>query len=194
MADVSIEVDTRQLLALGKDFDRGAKAAVIRVAERGKQLIRKEAPKLTGRLKGERSNGGSVTSDVRKVGASYQADLNVSAIRERTNAQAAVVVSVKTGKRKEITLRAQKAYDYAKVVATGRPRLTVPKNAKAFLIPVQAAPSSGSYIIAGGRIFIARKFIKEQPANDYPGRAAVTLQSEAPEIVAKTFADVVNKA
>jgi len=193
MADITVEVDTRQLLALGQDFDRAARAAVIRVAERGKQLIRKEAPKDTGRLKGERSNGGSVTSDVRKVGQGWQADLNVSAIRERTNAQAAEVVSVKTGARKAITLRPQKAFDYAKVVATGRPRLTVPKRAKAFLIPVQSAPTSGSYIIAGGRILIARKSIKEQPANDYPGRAANQLQREAPEIVGKTFDDVLNK-
>lgn len=191
MANVSVEVDTRQLIALGKDFERASKAAVIRLAEKGKQLIRKEAPKQTGRLKGERSNAGSVTSDLRQVSGGWQADLNVSAIRERTGAQAAVVVNVKTGKRKTITLRAQKAFDYAKVVATGRPRLTVPKQAKAFLIPVQSAPTTGSYIIAGGRILIARKFIKAQPANDYPGRAAKQLQIEAPEIVAKTFDDVI---
>lgn len=193
MANVTVEIDMRQLLTLGQDFERGSKAALIRLAERGKQLIRQEAPEDTGRLKGKRSNGGSVTSEIRQVGGGWQAELNVSAVRERTNAQSAEVVSVATGKRKTITLRPQKAFNYAKVVATGRPRLTVPKQARAFLVPVSSAPSSGSYIVANGRIFVARKTIAEQPANDYPGRAAVQLQSEAPDIVGRTVEAVLNQ-
>lgn len=189
MTEIKVTVDTRGLEKLGAEFDQATRVAMDRLLLVGEEYIREEAPERTGRLKGKRSAGGSVNSEVIKLANGYRGEVNVSAIRERTNATTGEVV-YPSGKRKTTKLRAQKPFDYAEVVATGRPRLTAPKTARAFLIPVQSAPSKGGYIIAGGQIYIVRKSIGEQKPNDYPGRALKRLAPRVEKIVGDALKEV----
>lgn len=189
MSEIKITIDTRQLKALGQQFDQAGKVAMIRLLEEAEENVREEAPKRTGRLKGERSAGGSVNSEIVKIANGYRGEVNISAIAERRNATTGEAVSP-SGKRRAVKLRAQKEFDYAEVVATGRPRLTAPKTAKAFLIAVQSPPSKGGYIIAGGQVYIVRKSIAEQKPNDYPGRALKRLEPRVEPIVSKALKDV----
>ena len=162
---------------------------MIRLLEAGEELVREEAPKRTGRLKGEKSAGGSVSSHYEKLADGFRGEINISAIAERRGATNAEAVSP-SGKRKAIKLRAQKPFDYAQVVATGRPALSAPKNAKAFLVAVQTAPTTGGYIVASGQIYVVRKSIAAQPPNDYPGRATKRLEPQVEPIVNKALKDI----
>lgn len=188
MASVRVEVDLRELDRLAQQFERGGEYAIVRLLEQGEEFIREEAPERTGNLKGKRNAGGSVSSTYRKTGTGYSGDINVSAVRERLNATTGEAVSPK-GKRRQVKLRAQPAFNYAEVVATGRPRLTAPKKAQAFLIPVVSAPTSGGYIVARGQIFVVRKSVGPQQPNDYPGRALNRLAGDAEAIVVRAYAD-----
>lgn len=189
MSEVRITIDTRQLKQLEKDFHSAANVAMTRLLEAGEEYVRQEAPKRTGRLKGERSAGGSVNSEIIKISNGLRGEINISAIAERRNAGTAEAVSP-SGKRRTVRLRSQKEFDYAKVVATGRPRLTAPKKAKAFLIAVQSPPSKGGYLISGGQIYIVRKSVGPQKPNDYPGRALRRLEPQVEPIVSKALKDV----
>ncbi|HYE74530.1 MAG TPA: hypothetical protein VEF04_14420, partial [Blastocatellia bacterium] len=110
MSEIRVEVDTRGLEQLAKNFEQVGKVAMLRLLEAGEELIREEAPERTGRLKGKRSAGGSVNSELIKLPNGYRGEINVSAIRERTNATSATAVSAK-GTKKQIKLRAQNAFD-----------------------------------------------------------------------------------
>ena len=187
-SQVRVEVDLRQLDLLAQQFERGGEYSIVRLLEQGEEFIREEAPERTGNLKGKRNAGGSVSSTYRKTGTGFSGDINVSAVQERLNAASGEAVSAK-GVRRNVKLRAQKAFNYAEVVATGRPRLTAPKKAQAFLIAVQSPPSSGGYIVARGQIYVVRKSVGPQKANDYPGRALNHLAADAEAIVLKAFTD-----
>lgn len=189
---VVVTVDASGLNLLAEQFDAGARAAMIRLLDQGEEYIREEAPERTGNLKGKRNAGGSVSSEYLKTETGYSGTINLSAIRERQNAATGTLVSPK-GKQRQVQLRAQPAFDYAEVVATGRPRLTAPANAKAFLIPVQSAPSGESYIKARGQIFVVRKTVGPQKPNDYPGRALTRLGGVAEGITLKALQDVVKE-
>lgn len=189
---VKVTVDTRGLDLLAGQYAAAGKAAIIRLLEYGEEAIREEAPERTGRLKGKRSAGGSVSSEYETTATGYLGTINVSAVRERLNAATGTLVSPK-GKQKPVKLRAQKPFDYAQVVATGRPRLSAPANAKAFLIPVQSAPSGESYIVARGEIYVVRKSVGPQKPNDYPGRALRRLDAVSEGIVLRALQDVVKE-
>lgn len=189
---VVVTVDASGLNLLAEQFDAGTRAAMIRLLDQGEEFIREEAPERTGNLKGKRNAGGSVSSEYLKTETGYSGTINISAIRERQNATTGTLVSPK-GKQRPVQLRAQPAFDYAEVVATGRPRLTAPRNARAFLIPVQSAPSGESYITARGQIFVVRKTVGPQKPNDYPGRALTRLGGVAEAITLKALQDAVSE-
>lgn len=189
---VKVTVDTRGLDLLAEQYAEAGKAAIIRLLDYGEEAIREEAPERTGNLKGKRNAGGSVSSEYEKTATGYAGTINVSAIRERLNATTGTLVSAK-GKQRPVKLRAQKPFDYAQVVATGRPRLSAPAQAKAFLIPVQSAPAGEGYIIARGQIFVVRKSVGPQKPNDYPGRALQRVGAVAEGIVLRALQDVVKE-
>jgi len=189
MADLEVTVDTKALEQVAADYAKAGKAAMIRLLEKGEQLIREEAPEDTGRLKGKRSAGGSVSSTYTQTAETFKGEITISAINE-ARAAASATVHYPSGKTKEVKLRAQKAFDYAKAVATGKPRQVAPKQARAFLIPVQSAPTNGTYLTSGGKIFITRRHLAAVKPNDYPSRALKRLSAVSDAIVAKAFKDV----
>lgn len=195
MADgITVTVDTRGFDLLAQQYEAAGKAAMIRLLEYGEEAIREEAPERTGRLKGKRSAGGSVSSEYKQTATGYAGEINVSAIREPQSAQTATV-HYPSGKTKQVKTRPQPAFDYAEVVATGRPRLSAPKNAKAFLVPVIGFSllKSETYVVINGQQYLYSRSLRARKPNDYPGRALQRLSAVAEGIVLQALQDVVNE-
>ncbi|HMV47823.1 MAG TPA: hypothetical protein PLD20_00930 [Blastocatellia bacterium] len=190
MADVKISIDTDSIEQLGEDLDKASRGAMISLLAQAKKHIRREAPKRTGRLKGEKVNE-SISAEPVKTSDGYLGEVTVSAISERRNARTAVLhlqpkATLKPQTRK-VSLAPQPAFDYAEAVARGRKAIR-PRKGKALLIPVTTAPLSGSYITEGKDIFVVRPSARAVPANPYDERALRTLEEEAPEIVEAALA------
>lgn len=181
-----VTIDAKAIEKLGDEFDAAARAAIIRLLERGEQLLIQEMPERTGLLKGKKGNN-SVSSDYRKTEQSYQGEIAVSAIRERRNEQGATL-HLPSGATKKVSLRPQPAFDYAEAVARGRKEIR-PRQAKALLIPVESVPAGQSYIEAGGEKFIIRPRAKATKPNPYDQRAGARLEKEAEGIFDKTLAE-----
>jgi hypothetical protein len=170
----NVTADISELKKLEGDINRMTKVAIGRLAERGRILLRKEVPKQTTNLQ-----QGVAAPFIDQDG--HRATLTVSAIRARRGPRSATV-HLPSGKTKKITLRAVNEFDYAEVVAKGRPAIN-PRDAKFLIIPVSSAPSGESYIESGGQIYIVRKSAKAVKANPYDERAAKQLQEETVAIV-----------
>lgn len=183
-----VTVDDAELKKLGKDIVRANRIMIGRLAEKGRILLREEVPVRTGNLKREGVQAPVV--DYERL----RAELTVSATQDARTGTTAEVFNEKGERVKTVTLRPSPAYNYAEVVARGNkkpPRLH-PKNAKAWLIPVAGKPDKGGYLIAGGQIFIVRKFKKKgQEANPYDERAGRRLEAAAPGIADQVLAQFV---
>jgi hypothetical protein len=175
MARLRIIVDTSQVAALADELRRASEVGFRRVVERAEQLLRTEAPKVTGNLRQ------GVSSDVEITPTGATADLIVSARRARRGARQALLHQP-DGTTRTIRLRAQAAFDYAEVVARGRGAIH-PKKARALLIPVGAPLQHEAYIEAGGQFFIVRRSARAVPANPYDERAARKLEGEIETIM-----------
>jgi hypothetical protein len=171
----------RELKELAQDIDRANKAILGRLAERGVQLLRAEVPKKTRNLM---QGVAPPDIDYKKM----QATLTVSAMRARTGARTATLIGEDGEEKKKVSLRAQDAYDYAAVVASGYKPQAAPKRAKAFIVPVSTAPTSGSYLKGDdGQIYVVRRQIGAIPANPYDERAARRLEDETENIALATL-------
>lgn len=175
MAD--IKVDYEEVKNLGKELRAGMVISLGRLGERGYQHLRAEVPKVTTNL--QQGVAPPVIDE-----AKLTAELTVSARSARTGGGAATV-HYESGKTKSISLRPTIPFNYAEVVARGRPALR-PKAGKALLIEIKGTPS-GSYISAGGKNFVVRKSAKAQKANPYDERAAAKLEAESEAIVGAVF-------
>lgn len=184
MADV--KVDLKQVENLGKEIRAGMIVSLGRLGERGYQLLRREikdSAYVTGNLW-----QGVAPPDVDESDLSVT--LTVSARSARTGGGTATV-HYKSGKTKQISLRPQIAFNYAEVVARGRPAIR-PKTGKALLIEVQGAPGGGTYITAGDKTFVVRRSAKATEPNPFDDRAGDQLEKEAPAIVGAVFGELFN--
>lgn len=181
MADVT--VDLKEIENLGGDVRAAMIVSLGRLGERGYQLLRREVPKVTTNLQ-----QGVAPPDVDE--ANLSVTLTVSARSARTGGGAATV-HYASGKTKQISLRPRVAFNYAEVVARGRPAIR-PKVGKALLIEVGSAPSGGSYITANGKTFVVRKSAAAVAPNPFDERAAAQLEKDAPVIVGAVFGELFN--
>lgn len=179
----TVKVDTTELVRLGKDMRAGAVLSLGRLAERGRTHLVREIPYQTGNLKQGVAPPEIDNKDLRAV-------ITVSARSAAVGAMPATVHS-KGGKTRQIMLRPQIAFNYAEVVAKGRPAIR-PKVGRALIIPVSSPPADGSYISSGGKFFVVRRSAGAQKANPFDQRAADKLQSEAPAIVGAVFGELFN--
>lgn len=179
MADV--KVDFESVKQIQKEIRVGMVVALGRLGERGYQLLRREVPYQTGNLR-----QGVAPPDIDE--SSLTATLTVSARSARTGGGSATAVSA-SGKTKSIALRPQIAFNYAEVVAKGRPAIR-PRAGRALLIEIEGKPSGGAYIVAGGKIFVVRKSAKAVAPNPFDERAAAQLETEAVRIVETTIAEI----
>lgn len=177
--EVNIKVDTKEVARLGFDFRRIAEVGLSRVTERAVRLLRQEVPKVTHNLEQ------GISADVNA--ARLTATLNIAARRGRVGREGGLL-HLQSGETREVTLKAQKAFDYAEAVARGTgiygPRHAVirARGGKALLVPVSAVPLKNgkpeAYIESNGQKYIVRRFIKGRPANPFDVRAAEQLEKE----------------
>lgn len=180
MADA--KVDVSQVENLGKEIHAASVISIGRLGERGYQLLRREVPKVTTNLQ-----QGVAPPDVDEENLTVT--LTVSARSARTGGGGTVHYAL--GQTKQIALKPQIPFNYAEVVARGRPALR-PKTGKALLIEVSGAPSGGSYITANGKTYVVRKSAEAVKPNPYDERAAVQLEKEATNIVSAVFGEFFN--
>jgi hypothetical protein len=177
----SIKVDTSGLEQTRKDLTVGRLLILGRLGERGYKHLRDEVPKQTRNLM-----QGVAPPDIDKQ--AMRATLTVSARSARTGPRSATV-HYPSGKRKQIMLRPTQSFNYAEVVARGRPAI-FPKLGKAILIPVLGAPSDEAYITEGGNIYVVRRSAGPAKANPFDERAAVKLEAEAPAVAGAVFGEL----
>lgn len=180
MADV--KVDLKEIENLGKEIRAAQIVALGRLGERLYQHLRREVPIDTTNLQ-----QGIAPPDIDE--SAMTATITVSARSARTGGGQATAHSA-SGKTKSISLRPRVAFNYAEAVARGRPAIR-PKAGRALLIEVKGTPN-GSYISAGGKIFVVRKSAKAVAPNPYDERAAAKLEAEAPAIVGAVFGEFFN--
>jgi hypothetical protein len=170
---------------LGDDYARAAEVGMRRLVERGEQLVREEAPKVTRNL----IQG--VSSEVKVGRATLRGEIIITARSGRLGARAGVL-HLPNGKTKSVTLRAVPSFNYPEAVARGTgvygPEHTPirPKKASVLLVPVSGVPTlngkAESYVEADGKLYVMRRSIQGRRPNPYDERAARRLESEAQPI------------
>src|SRR6266481_5467941 len=121
------KLDPKALRELERDIKHAAVAGLKAGVERGKELLREETRPISRKLE----EGVSSELDLEK--APMQGRLIVSGIAPAKPARQAVLHE-SSGKTKTITLRPVKEYDFAQVVAEGRPSVR-PTISRVLLIP-----------------------------------------------------------
>lgn len=191
MADqIRIKVDTSQVKDLAEEF---RKEVIVRglydVAEAGEKFLRQEVPKVTHNLEQ------GVSSEVNAERLTI--DFIVAARAGRTTVEGGTL-HLPSGATREISLRAQPAYDYARAVAEGtgvyatggvfgpQPVIT-PRSARALLIPVGAVPMAvngkpQAYVTSNGKIYVLRRYSRGRRPDPYHIRAAQRLEPAVPLI------------
>lgn len=174
---MKIEVDTTEVDELGDLFAEAGDILLRRVTLKGEYFVKQEVPKVTHNL----SQG--VTSEVEN----NTGTIIVSARSGRTGARQATV-HYPSGKTKTVRLRPQPAFNYAEVVAKGRPAIR-PKNARVLLIP--GSPKSGeSYLTVGGKTYILRPSAAATKPNPFDERAMNRLEPEIEPIADSVFREI----
>jgi hypothetical protein len=195
-----IKVDLKDVENLGEQFREMAEVGLHRVAERGERLLREEVPKVTHNLEQ------GVSSDV--DASALKAELLVSARAGRVGVEGAEL-HLPSGATREISLRSQPAYDYARAVAEGTgvyatggvfgPQPFIkPREAKALLIPVSSVPVAvngkpQAYITSNGKIYVLRRYSRGRKPDPYHIRAANRLEPEIPEIFDRVVSAFANQ-
>ncbi len=181
MADV--KVDYKSVENLEHQVRFGFIVSLGRLGERGYQLLRREVPEITGNLR-----QGVATPDIDE--SAMTATLTVSA-RSDQRGGGQGTIHYENGKTKPVNLKPQIAFNYAEVVAKGRPEIK-PKTGRALLIEVTEVKDRKSYITAGGKTFIVARSAAAVAANPYDERAAQRLNSESGTIVGAVFGELFN--
>lgn len=183
MAKLELKLDAKALNELAENIEKAKGQMIGQMAERGYQLLRREVPVATGNLK-----QGVATPDVDYV--NFTAELTVSARSARTASLQATVFGEDGQAKKQVSLRPQKAFNYAEAVAKGRPAIR-PKAGKALLIPVSSRPTTGGYLMVGSQIYVTRRSARATKPNPFHERAAAQLEKDARPIAEKILGQFV---
>ena len=163
-----IGIDKGRLTDTPRDLSTAARAGLEAGVKQSEKDLRDEARRISQKL------ADGVTSKCDMSARPMKAELVVSAIRPAQEARQGVVHEA-DGDTRPIMLRAQPAFDFAEVVAKGRPEVR-PRRARAILIPIsdlrlRAGRQRESFIRAGKEMFVARGSAKAVPANPFDERA-----------------------
>lgn len=189
--ELKIRIDTKEIERLGFDFRQMAVTGLIRTARAGERFLREETEKISKEF--------NVGSDVDEKG--LKASLFANAIRNARSGQTAEVV-YPSGKTKEVSLRPQPEFNFARAVAEGtgeygpRKARIFPKHAKVLLIPKSIGPRLGekreSFIRIDGKYFVFRRYSRGMRPNQYDIRAVKRLEAVIDKIwdeVVRAFAN-----
>lgn len=186
-----VKADFRQLRELESDLREAGAAGLKAGAEQAEEDLRTEARPISLKLEE------GVSTEYNLGGNPIEAQLIVSAVRPEQSAQDAVLHE-SGGEVRRVTLRPQEAYDFAEIVATGRPAVRA-KQAKAMLIPVSHARirpdgQSESFLRADGRTFVMRRRAKAVPPNPYDERARRRTEQVVEEVVGRAAGDSISRS
>lgn len=204
MTRIGITADIRQVERLGKDYATAAEVGMRRLVERGEQIVREEAPKVTRNL----IQG--VSSDVRATRAGLRGEIVITARTGRLG-QRQGTLHLGSGwhwhkgelvyESVPVTLRAVPSFNYPQAVAEGtglygpNRSLIRPKKAKALLVPVSSVPMLNGkvrpYVEADGKLYVMRRSMKGRKPDPYHERAAHRLGREAQPIFDRALKDLV---
>lgn len=174
---LKIAVDAKDIAELGEKFGEASDLLLRRVTLKGEYLVKEEVPTVTHNLQQ------GISSEVE----GNTGTIIASARSGRTGARTATV-HYPSGKTKSVSLRPQPAFNYAEVVAKGRPAVQ-PKNAKVLI--VQGSPKAGeSYLTAGGVTYVLRPRIGATKPNPFDERAMRRLEGEIEPIANQVFEEV----
>ena len=192
MPQIRLTADIRQVERLGQDYAAAAEVGMRRLVERGEQLVREEAPKVTRNL----IQG--VSSDVKVGRGTLRGEIIITARTGRQGRREGVLHRP-SGKTKKVSLRAVPAFNYPEAVAKGtgvygpKHSLIRPRKARALLVPVESVPTLNgkpqSYIEADGKLYVMRRSMKGNKPNPYDERAARRLEGEAQPIFNRAISD-----
>ena len=172
-----IKIDRKEFDNLGKDVRAATIISLGRMGERGYQLLREEVPKDTRNLM-----QGVASPDLNE--GTMTVTLVVSARSARTGGSG--TLHLPSGKTRTVSLRPQRAFNYAEVVAKGRPAIE-----GVLIIPVNGTPNE-AYITANGKTYVVRRGAKAQKPNPYDERAVKRLKGDAPKIIGAVFKEFFN--
>lgn len=193
MIELRFDVDLSQLRGLKEVFRASLRRGMESVGRRGARLLSEEAPERLGRLK-EGADFEMSPGDGRRL----EARITMSAVRPAEGAGYATL-HLASGKTRQIRIARRPEYDYARAVAEGTgvfatsgvfgPKAVIsPRKAKALRVEVERVEPGESYVSAGGRLFVYRRFIRGMRPNPYDERAARRLLEEAAGIVESALA------
>jgi len=183
------KLDLRQLRQLLRDARSALENLVTSGAERGKELVRRQAP---GGARG--TIGKAVASDLRLTSYPLEGRIVIDAPPARRGTSA--TLHLPGGGTKQITLRSAPAaskFNIAELALSGtgiygpRGQVIKPRRSKVLLIGVDEAPADEAWIESAGRRFILRRSSRGMRPDDYPGRAASLLEMELDGLIERAF-------
>jgi hypothetical protein len=171
-----VRADWAEVEELRAELPAAERAGLRAGVSQAEADLRAEAAPISQRL------AEGVSSEIDLAAQPMEGRVIVTAIRPAQPARQAVVVSARSTK--VITLRPQRAFDYAETIATGRDAIR-PKEGGALLIPVdQSSIRSGeSYIRAGEYVFIVRPYAGAVAPNPFDERAATRTEQVVEDVV-----------
>jgi hypothetical protein len=172
----SVRTDLSGIVELPEDVHEGMGVGLTAATNRGAEIMKQEAPELSGRLR----EGVKPHVDL----ASMRGEVEVSAIRPAQPAHTEIIVSAR-GRSREVKFAAQPAFDYSQVVAEGsgifgaRGQEIKPKHGKKLRFMI------GGHVVFAGSV-------EGQRPNPYDERAGDRLELEVEGIVGDAIERYVN--
>lgn len=185
MADLEIKVDINDILRLGSDLQVAKREGLRAVLNAGKNFVSQEAP----RGESKKLAAGAFTEIVEQ-GDSLMGSIGITAISE--GGPTSGVVHLRSGGQHFISLLGIGGFDYPGAVGDGSGlfgpyrKVIGPTASRALIIPVKSVPTlqgkAETYIDAGGKQYIIRRYQGGQKPNGFIDRAVKLLEGIAQSI------------
>jgi hypothetical protein len=185
--NIRLDADTKSIERLAAQYRVAARQGLGQVMERGRQIIREEVQPISKRLV-----QGVGVPYITEQGDVLSGQISISARADKRSGGTATYVSL-SGKTKEVSLRAQPQFDFARALDEGtgvfgpKGAVIFPRVAKALLVPEGSGSRSGlngpfkprGYLLINGVKYITVKWTRGMPGYHYSDKALARLGSVA---------------
>jgi hypothetical protein len=185
---ISVSIDKTKSLITGDELRAASVSGLKAGVRQAEEDFRAEAGPISHKLVA------GVSSLLDLVTTPLEGSIVVSAIRPEQPSRTATVHSP-GGKTRETRLRPQHAFDFAEIIARGRPAVR-PEKAKALLIPANdiGLRPSESYTRAGAETFVVRLSAKAVDANPYDERAIRRTEGVVENVVGEAVESALSRS
>lgn len=202
MADyIKLDADLKAVQRLAEQYRRAGMVGLTQVMQRGRQILREEVQPISKRL-----FAGIGEPIVKEQGGLLVGAISITAKSRETRSGSAIYVSL-SGKTKEVSLRAQPQFDFARALDEGtgvfgpKGAVIFPRVAKALLVPEGSGSRSGlngpfkprGYLLINGVKYITVKWTRGMPGYHYSDKALARLGSVAQGIFDRATAKVMQQ-